>query len=63
MMAKIALKSPTLNFLKPENLPVNVGKMLAFSGSSDSILFKIIFACSLSILLRSREIDFLNAIL
>jgi len=63
MIEKITLKSPTLNFLRPENLPVSVGKVSAFCGSSDSILFKILLACSLSIFLRSRETDFLNAVL
>ncbi len=34
MIEKIILKSPTLNFLKPENLPVNIGKVSALGGSS-----------------------------
>jgi len=116
MIEKITLKSPTRNFLKPENLPVNNdgfvkshhrahgrarksmgclatrwfvrkpkitlfgfceqkvhgrtfygsinnGNVSAFWGSSSSILLKILSACSLSIFLRSRETDFLNAIL
>ena len=63
MIEKITLKSPTPNFLKPENLPVNVGNVSAFCGSSSLIFFKILSASSLSIFFRSREADFLKAIL
>jgi len=46
---KITLKSPTLNFLSPENFPDNTGKVSAFPGSSTSILSKIFLTYSLSI--------------
>ena len=63
MIENITRKSPTRNFLKPENLPDNTGKVSAFSGSSSSIFFNILVAWSLSIFLRSRATDFLKAIL